>query len=249
LLSDYRGAKEIDLAVLVIRNAGSLGLTQNIFPFAMVDENVNLNWGDSLHSVSYAKGQKWSLNAIPYKFKKKQFTDYEFEANNLAPGTSGGALFTTELKLVGLVKRTNINDGIALAMDSLLEALKSWGLPVSLRKWRPEDALGIKDSKQVTLKKSSRFLFRDGLSFRACDICEETVVFCDRWVHELADLKDRRVRIFPLKEADNPDILEEVVSAAGGEPVKLPFAELHPALEKGVVRCAMTGSQYIDRLP
>ena len=87
------------------------------------------------------------------------------------------------------------------------------------------------------------------MSFRACDRCKETVVFCDRWVHELEDLKDKRVRIVVLKEADNPDLLEEIVTVAGGKPVKMPFAELYPALQKGVVQCAMTGSQYIDRLP
>ncbi|BBO75788.1 hypothetical protein DSCW_32050 [Desulfosarcina widdelii] len=249
LLSDYREAKETDLAVLVVTHAESLGLTRQLFPFAIIDENTDMAWGDSLHAITHEKGQKWSLNAIPFKFKKKRLADYEFEATNLPPGSSGGALFTTDLKLIGMIKRSNLNDGIALRIDSMTAILKNWGLPVSLRQWRAKDALGIKNTQIITLTKKSRFFHPDGLSFSACDICKETVVFCDRWVHELEDLKDKRVRIVSLKEADNPDILQEVVTAAGGKPFKIPFAELYPSLEKGVIQCVMTDVQYIDRLP
>jgi TRAP-type C4-dicarboxylate transport system substrate-binding protein len=61
------------------------------------------------------------------------------------------------------------------------------------------------------------------------------VLFCRQPIAGLADLKGRKVRTF------GPS-LPELVTALGGTPVSLAFAETYVALERGVADCGITGS-------
>jgi TRAP-type C4-dicarboxylate transport system substrate-binding protein len=60
------------------------------------------------------------------------------------------------------------------------------------------------------------------------------VFFCREPVKALSDLKGRKVRTRGRNMAD-------YVSALGGSPVTLPFAEVVAALQTGVIDCAVTG--------
>lgn len=61
------------------------------------------------------------------------------------------------------------------------------------------------------------------------------VVYCNGEVTSLADLEGRTVRIFNRSTA-------ELVEALGAQSVNIPFAEVIPALERGVADCAVTGT-------
>lgn len=61
------------------------------------------------------------------------------------------------------------------------------------------------------------------------------VLFCNGAMNGLADLKGKKVRTSSRTQA-------EFVEAFGGSSVTLPFGEVVPALQKGVVDCAITGS-------
>jgi TRAP-type C4-dicarboxylate transport system substrate-binding protein len=61
------------------------------------------------------------------------------------------------------------------------------------------------------------------------------VFFCRRAVKDLADLKGRKVRTFGTS-------LNDLVTAIGGTPVSIAFAEVYGALERGVADCAITGT-------
>jgi len=61
------------------------------------------------------------------------------------------------------------------------------------------------------------------------------VFFCRKAVKDLADLKGRRIRTFGTS-------LNDLVTAIGGVPVSLAFAEVYGALERGVADCAITGT-------
>lgn len=61
------------------------------------------------------------------------------------------------------------------------------------------------------------------------------ILFCRFPIKGLADLKGRKVRTF------GPS-LPELVTALGGTPVSLAFAETYVALERGVADCGITGS-------
>lgn len=63
----------------------------------------------------------------------------------------------------------------------------------------------------------------------------EQVIFCRGDISGTADLKGKKVRVQGTSQGD-------FISALGGSPVTIAFAEVLPALEKGVVDCGITGT-------
>ncbi|MYN14098.1 transporter [Pusillimonas sp. TS35] len=61
------------------------------------------------------------------------------------------------------------------------------------------------------------------------------VLFCNAKIASLNDLKGKKVRTSSRTQA-------EFIQALGGTSVTLPFGEVVPALQNGVVNCAITGS-------
>lgn len=63
----------------------------------------------------------------------------------------------------------------------------------------------------------------------------QQVFFCRDEISSLADLKGKKVRVQGVSQSD-------LVKALGGSAVTIPFGEVVPALEKGVVDCGITGT-------
>ena len=61
------------------------------------------------------------------------------------------------------------------------------------------------------------------------------VFWCREKITGLSDLKGKKVRVFNKTQTD-------FVSAVGGETVTMPFPSVVPALQRGVVDCALTGT-------
>jgi len=61
------------------------------------------------------------------------------------------------------------------------------------------------------------------------------VMYCNGKISGLSDLKGKKVRTFSKS-------LSEFVDAVGGTGVNIPFGEVVPAMQKGVVDCAITGA-------
>lgn len=61
------------------------------------------------------------------------------------------------------------------------------------------------------------------------------VFWCREELSGLEDLRGRKIRVFNKTMAD-------FINAAGGTTVSMPFAEVVPALQRGVVDCAVTGT-------
>lgn len=59
--------------------------------------------------------------------------------------------------------------------------------------------------------------------------------YCRESINGLADLKGKKVRVFNKTMAD-------FVEAVGGATVNIPFAEVVPAMQRGVADCAITGT-------
>lgn len=75
---------------------------------------------------------------------------------------------------------------------------------------------------------------RHGIKLLATVSYTAQVFFCREPIKELSDLKGRKVRTRGRNMAD-------YVSALGGSPLTLPFAEVVAALQTGVLDCAVTG--------
>ena len=63
----------------------------------------------------------------------------------------------------------------------------------------------------------------------------QQVFFCRDEISSLADLKGKKVRVQGVSQSD-------LVKALGASSVTIPFGEVVPALEKGVVDCGITGT-------
>ena len=61
------------------------------------------------------------------------------------------------------------------------------------------------------------------------------VFWCREAISGLEDLKGKKIRVFNKTMAD-------FINAVGGTTVSMPFAEVVPALQRGVVDCAVTGT-------
>ncbi len=61
------------------------------------------------------------------------------------------------------------------------------------------------------------------------------VLYCKGEISELADLEGKTVRTYNRSMSD-------LVEAAGGAPVNVPFAEVVPAMQRGVADCAITAT-------
>ena len=70
------------------------------------------------------------------------------------------------------------------------------------------------------------------------------VLWCGAKVENLGDLKGKTVRVFSGTQAD-------LITALGATAVSMPFAEMAPALQRGVIDCGITGtaSGNIAKLP
>ncbi|MFN4964956.1 MAG: TRAP transporter substrate-binding protein [Burkholderiales bacterium] len=65
--------------------------------------------------------------------------------------------------------------------------------------------------------------------------CPEQVFWCRGDIRSVADLKGKKVRVQGTSQGD-------FVTGVGGSAVTIPFGEVVPALEKGVVDCGITGT-------
>ncbi|MDF1720353.1 MAG: TRAP transporter substrate-binding protein [Minwuia sp.] len=61
------------------------------------------------------------------------------------------------------------------------------------------------------------------------------MLWCNAEVNSIADLKGKKIRVYATT-------LGDFVEGVGGTSVTVPFAEVIPALEKGVVDCGITGT-------
>ena len=61
------------------------------------------------------------------------------------------------------------------------------------------------------------------------------ILYCNAEIGGIEDLKDKKIRVYSTT-------LGDFVEGVGGTSVTVPFAEVVPALEKGVVDCGITGT-------
>ncbi|WP_380067254.1 TRAP transporter substrate-binding protein [Dankookia sp. GCM10030260] len=134
-----------------------------------------------------------------------------------------------QLLRLGVVSFGNVLLGLAAADEPELNAID---LPLlnpdmpALRRtvalWRPRLEAMLQE--------------RYGLVLLAAYTYPPQVVFCRKPFSGLFDLATRRIRTSSVGQS-------ELVTALGGIPVVIPFAEIVPAMRIGVVDCAITGAR------
>lgn len=80
-----------------------------------------------------------------------------------------------------------------------------------------------------------KFYAKNGIKVLGFSTYPAQVLFCNADINDLSDVKGKKVRTSSRTTA-------EFVQALGGSSVTIPFGEVVPALQNGVVDCAITGS-------
>jgi hypothetical protein len=121
--------KDLDLAVLVAKGARDLAVPD--LHWKILGSPADLNPRDEVFPVGYPSGTPWFVSVQPHLVSGVDAQVVKTEGN-LVPGNSGGALFTKDWRMVGLVSSTGALLGESTRIDVVVDRLKAWGYPVQV---------------------------------------------------------------------------------------------------------------------
>jgi hypothetical protein len=124
----------LDLALLRIPGAGRGPNAARGPDFAVLgDAHAALPLTD-VYAVGYPNLQAWFLLPCPEGFATLYPNGaITFTSSDVHPGLSGGVLLDSRKRVIGIVKSDDGTSGYALAIDRVLEQLRSWHQPTDLR--------------------------------------------------------------------------------------------------------------------
>jgi S1-C subfamily serine protease len=123
----------LDLAVLSVQGWEAPGFSADQLPFDRLGDVGMLERGDPVYALGYPRGRPWQVNATPEVFSEQRGDLLYFESSFIAGGSSGGGLFNRRWELLGMVRADQPPQGVAVALDRLLETLGDWGYPIHFR--------------------------------------------------------------------------------------------------------------------
>jgi hypothetical protein len=124
----------LDLAVLAVTGLNRIGISNGAVPFDLLGDASSLKRGDAAHTLGYPNGRTWDMPVTADVIATAAGGSIQFESAFLYPGNSGGALLNGKYELIGLVRKDEPPNGEAASIDTIMDKLKSWGYPVSLRR-------------------------------------------------------------------------------------------------------------------
>lgn len=133
LLNPHSGRDQLDLAVLSVRGVKSEAIPLDLIPFDRLGDATRAERGDAVYSVGYPQGKAWRVNVNPDRITRTVGDLIRYESNVIEPGYSGGGLFNTRGKLVGMIRTDEPPEGEAVKINRILAAVSQWGFPVNLQ--------------------------------------------------------------------------------------------------------------------
>ena len=124
----------LDLAVLTVTGLNQIAVTNGTVPFDLLGEVSSLKRGDPAHTLGYPSGRAWEMPVSADRVATSSGGSIQFESAFLYPGNSGGALLNQKYELIGLVRKDEPPNGEAANIDTVIDRLKTWGYPISLRR-------------------------------------------------------------------------------------------------------------------
>ena len=172
------------------------------------------------------------------------YTNYEAPFwNKTLPGNSGGKLTATlrsmtELNVKGyetlaLLKQGVFNFGHATIAYVTGNVPQMEGIDLAAVATDMETSRRNAEAFKETVNR--HLSAREGVQILALYPFSSQYIFCRDEISGIADLKGRKIRTSSATHAD-------FIEGAGAVNVTIPFAEVVPALQTGVVDCAVTGS-------
>jgi len=121
----------LDLAVLRVSGVKAPALAK--FPFRLLGDAAVLRRQAQVYHVGFSGGRPWRTNVTADRFAERMDDALFFESMTVLPGDSGGGLFDARWELMGMVIIDDPPEGRALDIGRILEQVRQWGFPVSLR--------------------------------------------------------------------------------------------------------------------
>ena len=122
-----------------------------MLPSSRLGDADALNRGDALFAV----GQAWFSNITPELLARRDGAILQFESHSARPGSSGGPLVNDRWQVVGLVRGINDVKAEAFSIDAVISALRTWQVPISLRR-QPVVSAGDERSCALTRRGDAR---------------------------------------------------------------------------------------------
>ena len=123
---------DLDLAVVAIDGVADNWLDIITFPFQLLGTSDTLQWGSGVHPIGYPERYPWGTPVKPDRVSRVD-DGIIFQSNYLRAGHSGGGLFDTRWRLVGMVtEEPKPPLSRAVPIEKILARLREWHLPVSL---------------------------------------------------------------------------------------------------------------------
>lgn len=129
----------LDLAVLVVPETAALAQRLEDLPFDFesllrrVRSPAALQLHDGLFTIGHPNGIPWY--SAPFELDRVLTVDedeIEFRSGFINTGHSGGALFSQDWYLVGMITHDRLPGGRALRIDRIVEQLEAWDQHVAL---------------------------------------------------------------------------------------------------------------------
>jgi alpha-tubulin suppressor-like RCC1 family protein len=128
----------LDIAVLRVPVTPEL----QSLPFHHKADLSSLRRGSEVYLLGNPGGRAWRMSMRPESIAQIRGDLLEFESNLITGGHSGGALLTVAKDIAGMLRSDNPPYGEAVSIDRVLDRLKSWGYPVTLRLPLPRITMG-----------------------------------------------------------------------------------------------------------
>jgi ankyrin repeat protein/S1-C subfamily serine protease len=123
----------LDLAVISVENAAAHELDFCSLPIDRLGDNDTLKRGDGVYPVGYPGGAPWGMPVAPDRIAQMVGKRITFQSAFISSGHSGGGLLNEQAELSGMIRADQPPFGVAIRMESILQRLRQWGLPVQLR--------------------------------------------------------------------------------------------------------------------
>jgi alpha-tubulin suppressor-like RCC1 family protein len=120
----------LDLAALLVTGVNAAELPA--IPLDRLGDPSILRRGDPLYLVGNPNGEEWSASDTPDRMLRAEGDVLHFSSTAIALGHSGGALLNDRWEVVGLIVADS-RTGRAVSITRVVEALRSWKVPVALR--------------------------------------------------------------------------------------------------------------------
>jgi ankyrin repeat protein len=134
LTDEYDPSSDLDLAVLTVRKADLKPFDFCTLPLLRLGDLDGLKRGVEVYPLGYPNGAQWGLPVQPDKISQIVGRMITFQSAFISTGHSGGVLLDSEGHIAGLIIKDSPPFGVSVVINSVVEQLRRWDLPLQLRR-------------------------------------------------------------------------------------------------------------------